>query len=242
MKRTRSKAALKRTVAQFLPLKRASSKIPKQISISYASNDAGGIVGGFPCKSKIVTMRYAREFTLNPGAGGAAVEQVFRCNSLYDPDYSGAGAQPYGFDQWNLIYNAFVVLRSRIKCTAWPVNSGSTSGIFGICLTQGTTAVGTTIMDVAEKNTSSSIASLSNQVSIADRTARSSCDVARFFDKKNPQDDENLVGNGAGNPVTQGYFHVWAMGIGGTDADSCNFTCQMEFDVQWMDPVVPAYS
>jgi len=33
-------------------------------------------------------------------AGGFQSFHLFRGNSLYDPDYSGTGVQPYGYDQW----------------------------------------------------------------------------------------------------------------------------------------------
>lgn len=53
----------------------------------------------------------------------AAVEgyintRVFRGNSLFDPDYTGVGVQPYGYDQMCAIYNRYYVYASKI--TVYP--------------------------------------------------------------------------------------------------------------------------
>lgn len=41
--------------------------------------------------------------------------QVFRGNSLFDPDYSGVGVQPYGFDNQAAMFTRYKVLSSKIK-------------------------------------------------------------------------------------------------------------------------------
>lgn len=47
-------------------------------------------------------------------AGGYQKLQVFRANSCYDPDYTGAGVQPYGWDNWTAFFNRYQVLASSI--------------------------------------------------------------------------------------------------------------------------------
>lgn len=53
--------------------------------------------------------------TLTPGtaSGGLYVYQ-YRGNSAFDPDYTGVGLQPNGYDQWSQFYNEYVVLGSEI--------------------------------------------------------------------------------------------------------------------------------
>jgi hypothetical protein len=53
---------------------------------------------------------------LRPGTtSGSLYYYQFRGNSVYDPDYTGTGTQPNGFDQWASFYNTYVVLGSSIK-------------------------------------------------------------------------------------------------------------------------------
>ena len=41
-------------------------------------------------------LKYSETFTLTTGAGGTfGVDQVMKLNSLYDPDFTGGGHQPY---------------------------------------------------------------------------------------------------------------------------------------------------
>jgi hypothetical protein len=74
-------------------------------------------------KSEIVKMRYVQTLQIANGTGHVAYH--FRANSLYDPDYDGAGHQPMGYDQMAAKYNHYQVLGSRIKIR--PVLSGTST-------------------------------------------------------------------------------------------------------------------
>lgn len=65
---------------------------------------------------------------VNPG--GQFASYVFRGNSLFDPDFTGTGHQPYGFDQWNNFYERYTVVGCSIRVQAFtntsvPANAGS---------------------------------------------------------------------------------------------------------------------
>lgn len=76
------------------------------------------------------TMRYSTSISIT-GTIGVATGHIFRANSLFDPDYTGIGHQPYGFDQYAAIYNHYEVIDSVITMT--PI-AGDANGIFGIGL------------------------------------------------------------------------------------------------------------
>lgn len=57
----------------------------------------------------------------------------FRANSIYDPDYTGVGHQPYGRDQWVAFYNHYTVLGSKIT-VHFSATTTSTPTIVGIAL------------------------------------------------------------------------------------------------------------
>lgn len=71
-------------------------------------------LGGFPTKM-MVRLKYVEHVSLNPGAGLAAV-QVFRANSLFDPNFTGVGHQPSNYDKVASIYDRYAVLGAKIKC------------------------------------------------------------------------------------------------------------------------------
>lgn len=69
--------------------------------------------------SQTVHLRWTQVNFFNPGAGTAAT-QVYRANSLFDPDVTGVGDQPPGFDQWGQFYSVYTVVSSKIKLELVP--------------------------------------------------------------------------------------------------------------------------
>ncbi len=58
---------------------------------------------------------YCTIVTLTSGNGLLGTQQAFRLNSLYDPDYTGAGHQPYGFDQMSGLYSKYRVDKVKFE-------------------------------------------------------------------------------------------------------------------------------
>jgi hypothetical protein len=86
------------------------------------------VVGGFPDR-EIVTLRYAQRNLLTCTAGAMAT-QTFRGNSVFDPDFTGTGAQPANFDDFALRYNRYRVVGSRISTVA--INASGVSGVIAV--------------------------------------------------------------------------------------------------------------
>lgn len=68
----------------------------------------------FPNK-KVLCFKYVTTIALGNGVDPFA-GHTFRANSLYDPDYTGVGHQPYGVDQWSSFFNQYYVYKSSIRC------------------------------------------------------------------------------------------------------------------------------
>lgn len=67
---------------------------------------------------------YCDTFTLTSSTGGVfGTEQVFRLNSLFDPDFTGVGHQPYGRDTLAALYNQYKVLGTLVE-VRWTDTSG----------------------------------------------------------------------------------------------------------------------
>jgi hypothetical protein len=64
----------------------------------------------------------------------AAVNQadyVYRCNSLFDPDFSGVGGQPDGFDTWKTIYGVYRVVAVEVEVQAVG-NGAAANGLLAV--------------------------------------------------------------------------------------------------------------
>ncbi len=54
-------------------------------------------------------LRYCDRLEIDPGASSALGEHFFSCVGLFDPDITGTGHQPMGFDQYMALYDHYQV-------------------------------------------------------------------------------------------------------------------------------------
>lgn len=74
------------------------------------------------------TLRYCAQIQINPSIGTTA-SHLFRANDLYDPDFTGTGHQPLGFDQMIAFFDHFKVLGSKIRVSFTPTATASIVGV-----------------------------------------------------------------------------------------------------------------
>jgi len=111
-------------------------------SAAITSRQAENWMPIFPVRCKR-TLRYSTTFQLTCTSGATAT-YVFRANDLFDPDYTGTGHQPMGFDQMMLSYNHFCVTHSTIRVTAR--NKSNTSPVT-VCIRQDASPTAVTVID-----------------------------------------------------------------------------------------------
>jgi len=71
---------------------------------------------GFP-DALITNIQYCETVSLVPTVGAPCPSYGFRLTSLFDPDFSGIGTQPYFFDQLAAVYDRYKVLGAKISVT-----------------------------------------------------------------------------------------------------------------------------
>lgn len=62
----------------------------------------------FP-KKQLCELTYCAEVNI-PNKNAGTAPQIFRLNSIFDPDYTSTGHQPRGHDQWATIYDKYCVI------------------------------------------------------------------------------------------------------------------------------------
>lgn len=58
---------------------------------------------------------YSTKFSIDPATLGVVSLYQFRLNSLFDPDLTGVGTQPVGFDQYAALYEKYRVYEASYK-------------------------------------------------------------------------------------------------------------------------------
>jgi hypothetical protein len=106
------------------------SKLSPELRFALISEDP------FP-PHMVKQFRYAETFQFTTGAAGVVgTEQVMRLNSMFDPNQTGVGHQPYGYDQYmGTIYQKYRVLRASFEITF--TTPGAANDVFCCALLSG---------------------------------------------------------------------------------------------------------
>lgn len=79
---------------------------------------------GLPDMQK-VRLRYVEVISIDPAGSGVVASYAFRANSIYDPNYTGSGHQPSGFDQIAPYYERCHVIGAKARLEYTPTNSST---------------------------------------------------------------------------------------------------------------------
>ena len=174
--------------------------------------------------------------SLNPGVGGTCAVHIFRANSMYDPDYTGTGHQPLGFDEMSTIYNKHKVTRAKITVTFQPSTNQYVGTVVGVAISRGNGGLsdareyienGSCVWKYMDAATTANGAVHSKTVSLG-------VDIKKFFGKSSLDDD--FIGSSSDNPARVLYFHVFCGNLNSQDEGIVYFNAKIEFQATWTDP------
>lgn len=159
-----------------------------------------------------VQLRYSRNGSLS---GASPQSRVFRGNSCFDPDFTGVGSQPLGFDQWSAFYRRYRVLGSRIIVTSATISSEPTRIAVAPLNTSGTITQPTTLQEsnyikqskATGLDTGTSSTMVSNYISTAAIRGAPS-DIVQY--------ETDLSALISTNPSQQWYWHVMNYNVNGS--------------------------
>jgi len=100
---------------------------------------------------RYVTLKYTEVFSQSIAAG-VGTQQTMNLNSLFDPNRTGTGHQPYGYDQLAALYNRYRVL----KC-GWKVTFGTLAGTINVLVVPVNGLINTAIADAATYQTAAEL-------------------------------------------------------------------------------------
>lgn len=169
---------------------------------------------GFPA-NKIVRLRYAERIPMSPTGPATFTWHNMRANSVFDPNQTGSGHQPMGFDQWAGFYNHYVVVGSKIT-VKWiseaPLSSETNAMIVGVKLTDDTTPIlsgGQAWDNISERGFSKRIMIMNDQ-NVKPVTTIAKFSPKKFFNIANVKDNVLRIGAPVtSNPTEEAIFQLW---------------------------------
>lgn len=225
-KRTYANASFVKSMAQkYAKKKKSNNALVRGLRQNSLSNKSQWVK---------TTLCFSETIGLNTGAAGAAGVYVLSANGLFDPDITGGGHQPCGFDQYMALFSEFYVGKATIKAhvcapaqTAVPVLAGIST--LNTSTTSNDTRVyienGATVTNVAGGSHSNIYTTLNQSVLIPQFVGKSTFSEADF------------AGDDTANPAEQVYFHIWVANFsGGNDAQQTLINMQVEYEVYFRRP------
>lgn len=190
------------------------------------------VPSGMPTQ-KVAKLRYS-ENVLITSSTGILTETLFRANSIFDPNQSGAGHQPMGHDQWAALFNHYVVLGSKIRVSV--VNNDTTKepANVGVYLSDGKTLSYTQANEYIEarKGQYRTIDPSNTRTIIINNKFS----AKRFFNVKDVKDNIDRLGGTMGsNPGDDAYYHVWYQVMTG-NSDSIRLQIVIDYIVLFSEP------
>lgn len=177
-------------------------------------------------------LRYSDSFSYT-STSGLLNTYVFAANGLFDPNITGTGHQPMGFDQMMLSYEHYVVTHASIKVTFRNATSGTTPSC-GISVNAALTPL-TSIQQLLEFGLLTTATLEGKAVSGDCQTLQERVDLRRFQGVKSINDDPEERGNINSNPVELTYFHVHVWDTAG-NSTTVNCDVIIEFTAMFTEP------
>ena len=180
---------------------------------------------------QIARLRYCEEISLDASAVSVAGFD-FHANGLYDPNKTGGGHQPQGFDRLMDLYDHYYVLSAKI--TVLPVFNGQSNvnpGVWGILVTDKANAHATfsNVTHLLESKQFNSVPQFHGLLNshLVPKSKSRKLSIKKFIGKS-PISDDNR-GSNAANPQEDIFFNVFAAPIGSNDPGALNFIVRIDY-------------
>lgn len=167
---------------------------------------------------------------------GSNAGRVFSANGAYDPDISGLGHQPMGFDQMMAVYEQFVVLRSHIKVTFISASDATRVAIY---LSPDTTLLGPAPLMENGLLKTEIVCGTTDSGTHRMKTIELTCDIPKYFGKTRDEiiADPQMYGTVAANPGEQVYFNIAAWDpFSSSTEGSIFYDVTISYDIYYWEP------
>ena len=168
---------------------------------------------------------------------GSATANIFRCNSLFDPDFTGVGHQPMGFDQMATLYRSYRVHHVSFKVTFR--NSNLNRMVVGLMTTEDPIPVPSVNRLQELPRNRWRILEPEDAVGAARHFTTITFSLKPFKLLGVPYKDDSYSATVFSNPSRNAYIHLWVGPIGGgVDLIGANITVRISYFAEFFDPLL----
>lgn len=206
------------------PIAMNSNMVPATTAIAYGK---GPLAATQKC-----TFVYTDNFQLAPTSGVSSY--VFTANGLYDPNFTGIGHQPRGYDEMLALYDHAVVIHTKATLL-YSNGNGTEPCTVAMTIRDSPGVVSDTSGHFEHRNVSAAVAGPR-----ASGTGCGSLDIKvnpnRFMGRSKPLSDPELKNRASQNPTEQCYIHVAAQPLYNNLDATVNFRIRIEYEAILLEP------
>jgi hypothetical protein len=190
---------------------------------------AHGIRVGFPAE-RTVTLNYC-DYDKMTASTGVLAKYQFRLNSCFDPDFTGTGHQPMGFDQWAAYYNHYVV-----ESVDYEVQLAPTGTVYTYTATyiSDDTTVPLNYSEIQELG--GVVAMGVPYASVNTHIFKGTVNIGKFFNRENIASDNELRALTTANPTEIAYLSIYASNADIVTGQEFYFAIKLAYKVRFMEP------
>lgn len=198
-----------------------------------------------PMPNKFATkLRYVGYADLDPSVGGLAAVHVLNAIGLYDPDITGVGHQPRGFDQFMTMYDHYHVIGAKVTIDFMhKFNTNGYSLMCGIAIKDSNITYSDPNDYLEGRNIISCVLPATHSTDSGPiRRLSKTFSTKKFFGVKNVLDTNEYKGSATANPNDSAYFHVFCAPFQAVDASAIIVQFRIDYYVVFTEPKQPSQS
>lgn len=201
---------------------------------SFTKTRGAGLTKAFPLPKRFTFKTRYVDYNrnLNPGVSGLPATQVYHLTSLFDPDFTGAGHQPIGFDQIMPMYDHFTVIGARVRVTATNTDTAQAQTI--LLQLKDSVTLSTNVEEILE-NGMTRWTVLSAEGGGSDTKTLTYNFSAKKFYGKSPMDGDKYQGTITSSPAEGAFLHV-IVSPPGIDTSPVRITTIIEYIAVLSEP------
>lgn len=176
----------------------------------------------------ICRMKYAETLTTNVGG-----QYVINLNSIYDPERTGGGHQPYGFDYLANLFN-----RYRVISTSWRINMPAGTGanpITWAAMPSNDNGITWTAFSEVAENPRAKYITQNPGAGCVYLNGRSYLPALMGRTRTQYMADDKYEATVAANPTENALLYIQSFNSSGVPVGAVTFNIVLEFVVEWFD-------
>lgn len=190
-------------------------------------------ISGFP-QRMFVTLPYVTTQRTFLGTGDTQTDNVFNINSAYDPDNTGGGHQPRGFDQWAAVYGRYRVHGVKAYLL---IRQRAAHGMIGRVILSNSANTMKTTFNLGEYNNATYLGITSTDAPpLKKRMSLTPWGVIGLT-KAQYMSDEDVTAVVSSDPAEMAFMHIVTTQVDGTTASDIEFELTLYYRVEFYDRI-----